>query len=291
MRAIPRGSLKPFGPGQAKSLSRREDAKAIVVTHPAWFLVLGFPARRGGREARPLVDVRFELGIDFEPTHLIYHITVRNSGDETIRDVLITPRVVGGPFRIEEPPRGIPVLEPQSFGTASFKVEPNSEPAEIELAGHVRYRVGAAKATIEAVVAPMRLDLRPPVTRPVYLTPTALRERASESFSIQETLPLGGDAGFWFPRIASALEAEGLEKVEEKVQTTNRAFTGQASLHGLDLRGNSYAVRIVASRKETSTLRLLVFVQAEESLFGFFWRVRKAVQGALRENVTSHRAP
>jgi len=286
-----RGLLKPFGPGQAKSLSRREDATAIVVTNPAWLLVLGFPARRGGREARPLVDLRFEPGIDFEPTHLIYHITVRNPGDETIRDVLITPRVVHGPFRIEEAPRGIPVLEPQSFGTASFKVEPNGEPAEVELAGDVRYRVGAAKTTIEAVVAPMRLDLRPPVTRPVYLTPTALRERASESFSIQETLPLGGDAGFWFPRIASALEAEGLEKVEEKVQTTDRAFTGQASLYGLDRRGNSYAVRIVASRKETSTLRLLVFVQAEESLFGFFWRVRKAVQGALRENVTSHRAP
>ena len=82
--------------------------------------------------------------------------------------------------------------------------------------------------------------------------------------------------------MADAIAAEGLEKVEEMTYSTGGEFVGQASLHGLDRRKNSYAVRVVVSRRAAqSTLKLLVFVQAEESLFGFYWRVREAVHRAL----------
>lgn len=250
------------------------------MTNPFRWFAIALPARRRDPKGRSSVDLLLESGIDFEPTHLIYHITVRNPGDATVRDVMITPAVERGPFRILESPRGIRILEPQSFGTASFKVEPTGEPAEVELSGRVRYRPTKSATPIEAIVAPMRLDLRPVETRPVYVTPVGLRERASESFSIQESFALTEDAEIVFPRAVAAVETEGLERVEEKVNRSDHAFTGQASLHGLDHRGNSYAARIVASRKESSALRLLVFVAAEESLFGFFWRIRRAVQAA-----------
>jgi len=246
-----------------------------------WFLALAFPATRPKRVPAPTADVRFEPGVDFEPTHLIYHITVSNPGDATVREVVIRPHVVHGSFRIVDSPKSIPILQPGTFGTASFRVDLVGEPSEVELSGRVQYRVGESKASVQGIVPPMRLDLRPPLTRPVYVTPSALKERASRSFSIQETMPLPGDAQGLFKVLVSTLAAEGLEKVEEKTQRAEEEFTGQASFHGLDSQDNAYAVRIVASRKGASTLRLLVFVQAEESLFGFFWRSREALRRAL----------
>ncbi len=251
------------------------------MSRAAWFLALAFPAKRAKRAPSPRADVRFEPGVDFEPTHLIYHITVRNPGDATVRDVVIRPHVVHGAFRIVEPPKSIPILQPGTFGTASFRVDLVGEPSEVELGGRMQYRVGESKVSVEGIVSPMRLDLRPPLTRPVYVTPSALKERASRSFSIQETMPLPHDAQALFDLLVSTLAAQGLEKVEEKTHRAGEEFTGQASFHGLDPQDNAYAVRIVASRKATSTLRLLVFVQAEESLFGFFWKSREALRRAL----------
>jgi hypothetical protein len=116
----------------------------------------------------------------------------------------------------------------------------------------------------------------------VYLTPDALRERASRSLSVQDAfaLPVGAERAF--PVVVEALSKEGLEKIEEMTYASGREFVGQASFHGLDRRKTSYAVRVVASRTgASSTLKLLVFVQAEESLFGFYWRVRESVHRAL----------
>ena len=128
----------------------------------------------------------------------------------------------------------------------------------------------------------MRVDLRSPTTRPVYLSPAELQEKASRSLSVQEAFGLPYDAERAFPVVVDALPGEGLEKVEESTRGSGREFVGQASFHGLDRRRTSYAVRIVASRRgPASTLKLLVFVQAEESLFGFYWRIREAVHRAL----------
>jgi len=228
------------------------------------------------------LEVRIEPGIDFEATHVVYHVTVRNRGEATARDVLITPRILHGPFFLDEPPKAVPVLKPGTFGTASWRIGAKGEPGELEVGARITYWDREAEARHEASAPPMRIDLRPPALRPVYLNPAALRERASRSLSVQDAfaLPVGAERAF--PVVVEALSKEGMEKIEEMTYASGRGFVGQASFHGLDRRKTSYAVRVVASRTgASSTLKLLVFVQAEESLFGFYWRVRESVHRAL----------
>jgi len=249
---------------------------------PVLLLAVGFPAKRAAKRPARRLEIRIEPGIDFEATHVVYHVTVRNRGDAAVRDVAITPRVVRGPFVLDDLPKAVPLLEPGEFGTASFRIAAEAEPGELEVAARVRYLERETGRRHEASAPPMRVDLRPPATRPVYLDPAALKERASRSFSVQEEFELPYDAERAFPVVESALAREGLEKVEEMTYVSGGSFVGQASFHGLDRRKASYAVRAVASRRGgTSTLKLLVFVQAEESLFGFAWRAREAVHRAL----------
>ncbi len=244
-------------------------------------------ARLPGKRAIPKrpakrLEVRIEPGIDFEATHVVYHVTVRNRGEATARDVLITPRILHGPFFLDEPPKAVPVLKPGTFGTASWRIGAKGEPGELEVGARIAYWDREAEARHEASAPPMRIDLRPPALRPVYLTPAALRERASRSLSVQDAFALPVGAERTFPVVVEALSKEGLEKIEEMTYASGREFVGQASFHGLDRRKTSYAVRVVASRTgASSTLKLLVFVQAEESLFGFYWRVRESVHRAL----------
>ena len=244
-------------------------------------------ARLLGKGAAPKtppkrLEIRIEPGIDFEATHVVYHVTVRNRGEVTARDVVITPKILHGPFFLDEPSKAVPVLKPGTFGAASWRIGAKGEPGELEVGARIAYWDREAGARHEASAPPMRIDLRPPVTRPVYLTPAALRERASRSLSVQDAfaLPVGAERAF--PVVVAALGQEGLEKVEEMMYASGREFVGQASFHGLDRRRTSYAVRVIASRTgAASTLKLLVFVQAEESLFGFYWRVRESVHRAL----------
>ncbi len=248
----------------------------------AALLGLALAVKRAPKRPPKRFEIRIEPGIDFEATHVVYHVTVRNRGDTTARDVVITPRVLHGPFFIDEAPKAVPVLQPGTFGTASFRIAASGEPGELEVVSRVVYYEKETGERHEASAAPMRIDLRPPALRPVFLPPSAMRERASRSLSVQDAFSLPYDAERAFPVVASALGAEGLEKVDEVTRSVGREFVGQASFHGLDRRGNSYAVRIVASRRGTSShLKLHVFVQAEESLFGFYWRVREAVHRAL----------
>jgi len=245
-------------------------------------LAFGLAVRRGTKAAAKKMEVRIEPGIDFEATHVVYHVTVRNRGDVTARDVVITPRIIHGPFLLGEPPKAVPVLKPGTFGTATWRIDAKGEPGELEVGARIAYRGPDGETRHEASVPPMRLDLRPPVTRPVYLTPGELRERASRSFSVQDAFAVPYDAERAFPTVVASLGAVGLEKIEETAHGSGREFVGQASFHGLDRRGNSSAVRVVASGIGTSsTMKLLVFVQVEESLFGFYWRVRETVKQAL----------
>jgi len=249
---------------------------------PVLLLAVGFPAKRAAKRPARRLEIRIESGIDFEATHVTYSVTARNRGDVAVRDVMITPRVVRGPFVLDDPPKAVPLLEPGEFGTAAFRIVAKTEPAEVELAARVRYFERETGRRHEVSAPPMRVDLRPPATRPVYLDPAALEERASRSFSVQEEFELPYNAERAFPVVESALAREGLENVEELTFVGRGSFVGQVSFHGLDRRKASYAVRAIASRRDgTSTLRLLVFVQAEESLFGFAWRVREAVRRAL----------
>jgi len=243
---------------------------------------IGLAAKRATRRPPRKIEIRVEPGIDFEATHVVYHVTVRNRGEVTARDVVITPRVLHGSFFIDEPPKAVPVLKPGTFGTATFRAGAKGEPGELEVGARIVYYNRDTGERHEASAPPLRIDLRSPATRPVYLAPSALRERASRSLSVQDVFAVPGDAERMFPVVADAIAAEGLEKVEEMTYSTGGEFVGQASLHGLDRRKNSYAVRVVVSRRAAqSTLKLLVFVQAEESLFGFYWRVREAVHRAL----------
>jgi len=245
-------------------------------------LAIGLAVKRGTRPSPKKLEIRIEPGIDFEATYVVYHVTVRNRGDATARDVLITPRIIHGPFFLDEPPKAVPVLKPGTFGTASWRIGASGAPGELEVGARIAYWDRDAEARHEASAPPIRVDLRPPTTRPVYVTPAELQEKASRSLSVQDAFGLPYDAERAFPVVVDALPGEGLEKVEESTRASGREFVGQASFHGLDRRRTSYAVRIVASRRgPASTLKLLVFVQAEESLFGFYWRIREAVHRAL----------
>jgi len=227
-------------------------------------------------------EIRIEPGVDFEPTHVVYRVTVRNRGEVAAHDVLITPKILHGPFVLGDTPKAVPLLKPRTFGTASFRISAKGEPGELEVGARVVYRDRDAGKPHEASAPPLRIDLTPPTTRPVYVTPAALRERASRSLSAQDTLTLPYDAERAFPVVVEALARQGLERVEEITHARGREFVGQASFHGLDRRKNAYAVRVVASRREaSSTLKLLVFVQAEESLFGFHWKVWETIRGAV----------
>ncbi len=248
----------------------------------AWFLAVGLPA--GHARARPSdrPEIQVEPGIDFEATHILYRVTVRNRGARAVRDVAITPVLAPGPFVLDEPPKRVPVLGPREFGTASFRIRCAGPPEELEVAARIAYADPASGETRDAAAPPLRVDLRPPRTRPVYVAPAALQERASRSFGVQEAFTLPRDAEEAFPAVERALAVEGLEAIEETTYRSGGTFVGQASFHGLDRHRASYAVRAVASRRDgESTLKLLVFVQAEESLFGFYWRVRDAVHRAL----------
>jgi len=248
----------------------------------AGLLALGLAVKRAPRRPPKKSEIRIEPGIDFEATHVVYHVTVRNRGDATARDVVITPRILHGPFFLDESPKAVPVLKPGTFGTATWRIGAEGEPGELEVGARIAYWDREAEERHEASAPPMRIDLRPPTLRPVYITPDALRERASRSLSVQDAFDLPLDAERAFPVIAAALAKEGLERVEERTHSRGHEFVGQASFHGLDRRKNSHAVRVVASRRGTeSTVKLLVFVAAEESLFGFTWRVREAVHRAL----------
>src|SRR5437667_447547 len=74
-------------------------------------LVFGLAVRRGTKAPAKKMEIRIEPGIDFEATHVVYHVTVRNRGDVTARDVVITPRIIPGPFLPGEPPRPRPPRE------------------------------------------------------------------------------------------------------------------------------------------------------------------------------------
>lgn len=240
------------------------------------------PGKRAAHKRPSRLEIRIEPGIDFEATHVVYHVTVRNRGDATARDVVITPRILHGPFFIDEPPKAVPILKPGTFGTATWRIGATGEPGELEVGARIAYWVREEGTRHEASAPPMRIDLRPPPTRPVYIAPAELRERASRSLSVQVAFAIPHDAERAFPGIVEAVSGEGLEKIEEITSGSGRGFVGQASFHGLDRRRTSYAVRVVASgRGASSTLKLLVFVQAEESLFGFYWRVRESVHRAL----------
>jgi hypothetical protein len=250
-------------------------------------LAIGFAVKRGAKPPPKKLEIRIEPGIDFEATYVVYHVTVRNRGDATARDVLITPRIIHGPFFLDEPPKAVPVLKPGTFGTASWRIGASGEPGELEVGARIAYWDRDGDARHEASAPPMRIDLRPPATRPVYVSPAELRERASRSLSVQDAFALPYDAERAFPVLVDALPGEGLEKIEESTHGSGREFVGQASFHGLDRHRTSYAVRVVASRQgASSTLKLLVFVQAEESLFGFYWRIRESVHRAL--GIPSH---
>ena len=251
------------------------------VSLPIPLPIAALAVKRAPKSGAKKPEVRIEPGIDFEATHVVYHVTVRNRGQGTARDVVITPAILHGPFVLDGPPKAVPVLKPGTFGTASFRIDAQGEPGELEVGARIAYWDREADRGHEASAPPMRIDLRPPATRPVYLAPAALRERASRSLSAEEAFDLPIDAERAFPVVAAALAREGLERVEEMTYTRGHEFVGQASFHGLDRRRNSFAVRVVASRKgAASTLKLHVFVQAEESLFGFAWRVREAVHRA-----------
>jgi len=247
------------------------------------FLVASLQGGRSMKRSRPKkLDIRVEPGIDFEATHVLYRVSVRNRGQATARDVMITAKVLHGPFVLDEPAKAVPVLKPGTVGTAFFRITAKDEPGELEVGARVAYWDSDGEKGHEASAPPMRIDLRPPAMRPVYITPGALRERASRSLSAQDTLALPYDAERAFPVVAEALAREGLERIEEITYARGDEFVGQASFHGLDRRKNSYAVRVVASgRDASSTLKIHVFVQAEEFLFGFHWRVRAAIRSAV----------
>ncbi len=249
---------------------------------PAWLLAVGLPAKGAPRRPAERAEIQIEPGIDFEATHILYHVTVRNRGGRAVRDVVITPVVAPGPFVLDEPPKKVPVLGPREYGTASFRIRARGPPEELEVAAKIAYPDPGTGEAREATASPVRVDLRPPRTRPVYVAPDVLQERASRSFGVQDAFTLPLDAEQAYPAVERALAAEGLEKIEESTYRSGDTFVGQASFHGLDRHRASYAVRAVASRRDgESTLKLLVFVQAEESLFGFYWRVRDAVHRAL----------
>lgn len=252
------------------------------MAHPVGLLAFGLAVKRAKQRPPKKLEIRIEPGIDFEATHVVYHVTVRNRGEATARDIVITPRVLHGPFFVDEPPKAVPLLKPGTFGTATFRIRAEREPAELELGARIEYFERETGARHEGSAPPLRIDLKPPVMRPVYVSPSGLRERASRSLTFEDAFDLPVEAERAFPVVAAALGHEGLEKVEEITRSGPREFVGQASFHGLDRRKNSYAVRVVASRRGgSSTLKLLVFVQAEEALFGFYWRVREAVHTAL----------
>src|SRR5437879_5884960 len=144
----------------------------------AAILVIGLAVRRRTKAPAKKIEIRIEPGIDFEATHVVYHVTVRNRGGVTARDVVITPRIIHGPFLLGEPPKAVPVLKPGTFGTATWRIDARGEPGELEVGARIAYRDPDGETRHEASVPPMRLDLRPPVTRPVYLSPGDVREGA-----------------------------------------------------------------------------------------------------------------
>lgn len=264
--------------------------RAVPMASMAVLLSIALAAKRSAKRPPRTAEIRVEPGIDFEAHHVVYHVTVRNRGPSTFRDVVITPRVLHGAFMIDEPPKAVPALKPGTFGTASWRVVARGEPGVVELGGRVRYPDPETGEPREAPVSPVRVDLSPPALRPVYIAPETLRERASRSLSVQDAFGLPMPAEDAFPRLQEALAAIGLERVEAAAHGDADGFVGRLSFHGLDARRNSYAVRAVVARRGTaSSLRLHAFVQAEERLFGFYWRVRDAVARAL--GLTSRTAP
>ncbi len=256
--------------------------RAGLMAAPVVLLAVALAVKRRAERPPRRPEIRIEPGIDFEATRVVYRVTVRNRGGAAVRDVVITPRIVHGSFFLDEPPKAVPLLKPGEFGTASFPIGSEGEPRELEVAARVSYWERDADLRHEVSAPPIRLDLRPPETRPVHVDPATLRERASRFLSVQDAFLLSIEAERAFAAVASALAREGLEKVEETSRAEGGSFVGRATFHGLDRRGASYAVRVVASRHGTeSILRLHVFVEAEEALFGFYWGVREAVHRAL----------
>src|SRR5437867_13050128 len=100
---------------------------------------IGLAAKRATRRPPRKLEIRVEPGIDFEATHVVYHVTVRNRGDATARDVLITPRIIHGPFFLDEPPKAVPVLKPGTFGTASWRIGASAAPGELEVGARIAY--------------------------------------------------------------------------------------------------------------------------------------------------------
>src|SRR2546428_5280952 len=126
----------------------------------AAILVIGLAVRRRTKAPAKKIEIRVEPGIDFEATHVVYHVTVRNRGEVTARDVVITPRVLHGPFFIDEPPKAVPLLKPGTFGTATFRIGAKTEPGELEVGALVVYYEKDAGKRHEASASPLRIDLR-----------------------------------------------------------------------------------------------------------------------------------
>ena len=67
----------------------------------AGLLALGLAVKRAPRRPPKKSEIRIEPGIDFEATHVVYRVTVRNRGEAIARDVLITPKILHGPFVLD----------------------------------------------------------------------------------------------------------------------------------------------------------------------------------------------
>ncbi len=124
---------------------------------PAWLLAVGLPAKGAPRRPAERAEIQIEPGIDFEATHILYHVTVRNRGGRAVRDVVITPVVAPGPFVLDEPPKKVPVLGPREYGTASFRIRARGPPEELEVAAKIAYPDPGTGEVREATTSPVRV--------------------------------------------------------------------------------------------------------------------------------------
>src|SRR5205809_637758 len=148
---------------------------------------IGLAAKRATRRPPRKLEIRVEPGIDFEATHVVYHVTVRNRGEVTARDVVITPRVLHGSFFIDEPPKAVPVLKPGTFGTATFRAGAKGEPGELEVGARIAYYNRDTGERHEASAPPLRIHLRSPAAPP--------SRRSSSSCSCRPRSPSSASTG------------------------------------------------------------------------------------------------
>lgn len=232
--------------------------------------------------AVPRDDVEVESTVDIEPTHLVFEVFVRNRTGAPIRNVTIRPEVRRGDFHPEVDAKGIADLPEGHSGRAVFALEPRG-PAQdvIDVSAAVAY-VDSQGARHRRDAPRVLLGLALPALRPASLERDAFADRASGAFSHPFEFPAPAPPDVAVRSSVEALAALSLAAVEQAMSSSGPPAT-RASLVGLDARGTSYMVRIVAApRGNGSVVRVTVFAESEAGLFALHHRVREVVEGSLR---------